>query len=660
MSDAARVGPQSGSSLKELTVRSVLLGGAITLVFTAANVYLGLRVGLTFATSIPAAVISMAVLRMFRGSNILENNIVQTIASAAGTLAAIIFVLPGLVIVGWWSGFPYWTTALATAAGGILGVMFSIPLRRALVVDTPLPYPEGVAAAEVLKVGAGSREGDAENRIGLKLIILNSLAAGAFTLVAKTRLLAEEVSWFFHIGASSTGVAGGLSYALFGAGHLVGLSVGMANLCGLIIGWFILLPILTAGVEGPAADVAGTIFRSDVRFFGAGVIGIAAIWTLLKLLGPILKGIKGALAASGKRIGGEELPLVERDIPIGRVAAVILLMLIPISWLLWQFLSTTPLADRAGGIIPLTLIFVLVAGIVIASVCGYMAGLMGASNSPISGIGILAILSAALLLGWLFGGGGSEEQRALIAYALFTTAIVFGIATISNDNLQDLKTGQLVGATPWRQQVALVYGVIFGALVIPPILNTLASTYGFAGQPGAGPQALAAPQAGLISAIANGVLGGDLNWKMIGMGVATGVVAIIVDALLGKAKLLRLPPLAIGIGIYLPMAVTVPIAIGSVLGWLYDKRAERTANPAFAKRMGVLLATGLIVGDSLANVAFAGWVARFGLPEGLLPEGYEHVAELGSVVLFGAMLYALYRYTRRVSATPPAAPPASA
>jgi len=660
VSDAARVGPQSGSSLKELTVRSVLLGGAITLVFTAANVYLGLRVGLTFATSIPAAVISMAVLRMFRGSNILENNIVQTIASAAGTLAAIIFVLPGLVIVGWWSGFPYWTTALATAAGGILGVMFSIPLRRALVVDTPLPYPEGVAAAEVLKVGAGSREGDAENRIGLKLIILNSLAAGAFTLVAKTRLLAEEVSWFFHIGASSTGVAGGLSYALFGAGHLVGLSVGMANLCGLIIGWFILLPILTAGVEGPAADVAGTIFRSDVRFFGAGVIGIAAIWTLLKLLGPILKGIKGALAASGKRIGGEELPLVERDIPIGRVAAVILLMLIPISWLLWQFLSTTPLADRAGGIIPLTLIFVLVAGIVIASVCGYMAGLMGASNSPISGIGILAILSAALLLGWLFGGGGSEEQRALIAYALFTTAIVFGIATISNDNLQDLKTGQLVGATPWRQQVALVYGVIFGALVIPPILNTLASTYGFAGQPGAGPQALAAPQAGLISAIANGVLGGDLNWKMIGMGVATGVVAIIVDALLGKAKLLRLPPLAIGIGIYLPMAVTVPIAIGSVLGWLYDKRAERTANPAFAKRMGVLLATGLIVGDSLANVAFAGWVARFGLPEGLLPEGYEHVAELGSVVLFGAMLYALYRYTRRVSATPPAAPPASA
>jgi putative OPT family oligopeptide transporter len=663
VSAAAGVNTQSGSSLKELTFRAVLLGGLITLVFTAANVYLGLRVGLTFATSIPAAVISMAVLRMFRGSNILENNIVQTIASAAGTLAAIIFVLPGLVIIGWWQGFPYWTTAAATMVGGILGVMFSVPLRRALVVDTPLPYPEGVAAAEVLKVGAGSKEGDAENKLGLKLIIMSSLAAGAFTLVSKTRRLAEEVGYFFHIGGSSTGVAGGLSFALFGAGHLVGLSVGVANFVGLIIGWWILLPLLTYGVPGDAAEVAGTIFRSDVRFFGAGVIGIAAIWTLLKLLGPILKGIRGALAASSKRTGGSALPLVERDIPIGWVALVILLMLVPISYLLWQFLSATPLAAGAGSLIPLTLLFVLVAGVVIAAVTGYMAGLMGASNSPISGVGILAILSAALLFGLWFGDGGSaDDKQALIAYALFTTAIVFGIATISNDNLQDLKTGQLVGATPWRQQLALVYGVIFGSLVIPPILNTLATAYGFVGQPGAGPEALPAPQAGLISAIANGVLGGNLNWKMIGMGVGVGVLAIVVDWLLGRAKLLRLPPLAVGIGIYLPMAVTLPIFIGSVLGWLYDKGAERAPNPEFAKRMGVLLATGLIVGDSLLNVGFAGVVAATGngSPIAIVGDDFAPVAQLDGMIVFGALLYALYRYTRRLSATPAATPPASA
>jgi len=641
-------------SPSELTLRAVVLGGAITLVFTAANVYLGLRVGLTFATSIPAAVISMAVLRMFASSSILENNIVQTVASAAGTLAAIIFVLPGLVIIGWWTGFPYWTTAAATAVGGVLGVMFSVPLRRALVVDTELPYPEGVAAAEVLKCGAGSREGDEENEKGLKLIILSSIAAALFTCVSKTRLLAEEAARYFHVGASSTGISGGLSFALIGAGHLVGISVGMAMLVGLVIAWVILLPILTSGLPGSAEEVAGTLFRSDVRFFGAGVIGVAAIWTLLRLIGPIAGGIRGALAASRQRSGGETLPLVERDIPIGRVALVILAMLVPIAVLLWQFIAGGPLAAGAMTLIPLTLVFVLVAGVVIASVCGYMAGLIGASNSPISGIGILAILAASLLLLlWSGAAAGPEDTLALVAYALFTTGIVFGIATISNDNLQDLKTGQLVGATPWRQQLALVYGVLFGSLVIPPVLNMLNSAYGFVGAPGVGPQALSAPQAGLISALATGVLGGSLNWKMIWIGAAVGVGAIVLDAALGRARLLRLPPLAVGIGIYLPMAVTLPVVIGSVLGKLYDKRAEKSRDPAFTRRMGVLLATGLIVGDSLLNVAFAGVVAATGDGAPIaIPgaENYATAAIVAGLVVFTLMVAWLYRHTRRAAA----------
>ena len=643
---------QAGA-IRELTFRSIALGGAITLVFTAANVYLGLRVGLTFATSIPAAVISMAVLRWFADSSILENNIVQTVASAAGTLAAIIFVLPGLVIVGWWSGFPYWTTAAATAVGGILGVMFSVPLRRALVVDTPLPYPEGVAAAEVLKCGTAGRgqsaEADDENEKGLRLIIVSGLASAAFTLVAKTRLLAEEAATYFHVGTSSTGLAGGLSFALIGAGHLVGLSVGMAMLAGLITGWWILLPILTSGIEGPAEEVAATVFRSDVRFFGAGVIGVAAVWTLLKILGPILGGIRSALAASKLRGGGEALPLVERDIPIGTVGLVILGSLVPIAILLWQFIAGGPLADDAVPLILATLLFVLVAGIVIASVCGYMAGLIGASNSPISGIGILAILAAALLLSAGFDGAEEGEVRALIAYALFATAIVFGIATISNDNLQDLKTGQLVGATPWRQQLALVYGVVFGAIVIPPVLDMLNTAYGFAGAPGSGEQALAAPQANLISALASGVLGGGLNARMLGIGAMVGVGVVIVDELLGRAKLLRLPPLAVGIGIYLPMAVTLPVVAGAVLGKLYDKNAERMRDPAFAKRMGVLLATGLIVGDSLLNVAFAGVVAATGNPApiALVGDGFVTFALLAGLAVFVAMVAWLYRYTAR-------------
>ena len=440
-----------GGDMRELTIRSIVLGGAITLVFTAANVYLGLRVGLTFATSIPAAVISMAILRYFSNSTILENNIVQTVASAAGTLAAIIFVLPGLVMVGVWQGFDFWTTAAVTAVGGILGVMFSVPLRRALVVDTPLPYPEGVAAAEVLKVGAGTREGSDEAQKGLRVIVWSSVTAAVFALVTKTRLIVEEASLFFRAGPAATGVSGTLSFALIGAGHLVGLSVGLAMLTGMVLGWWIVLPMLTSGVPGGAEEVARAALRSDVRFLGAGVIGVAAIWTLLKIIGPIVKGVTGAMAASRLRgSSGEQLPLVERDIPIGIVGAAILACLVPIAFLLWRFIAGGPLESVAVPLIGATLLWVLVAGIVIASVCGYMAGLIGASNSPISGIGILAILSAALLLAVGFSGDDPAEVAALIAYALFATAIVFGIATISNDNLQDLKTGQLVGATPWR------------------------------------------------------------------------------------------------------------------------------------------------------------------------------------------------------------------
>ena len=360
------------------------------------------------------------------------------------------------------------------------------------------------------------------------------------------------------------------------------------------------------------------------------------------------------MAASKLRAGDRQgLPLVERDIPIGRVGAVILVSLVPIAILLWLFVQGTPLAGHAVPLIAGTLLWVLVAGVVIAAVCGYMAGLIGASNSPISGIGILAILSASLLLALWFGGGGSaEEKAALVAYALFATAIVFGIATISNDNLQDLKTGQLVGATPWRQQVALVYGVIFGALVIPPVLGMLNSAYGFAGAPGAGPDALPAPQAALISALAQGVLGGDLNWRMLGIGALVGVGVVILDEALGKAKLLRLPPLAVGIGIYLPMAVTLPVVTGAVLGKLYDNRAGRMPDPKFAKRMGVLLATGLIVGDSLMNVAFAGIVASTGDPGAIAPAFADTLAPIPLVagtLVFLAMLAWLYGHTRRAA-----------
>ena len=637
--------------MRELTIRSVILGGLITLLFTAANVYLGLKAGLTFATSIPAAVISMAILRMLPGGTILENNIVQTIASAAGTLSAIIFVLPGLVILGYWQGFPFLTTAAVCATGGILGVMFSVPLRRALVTGSDLPYPEGKAAAEVLIVGSAEGSGSEDNKRGLTTIVVNSLAAAGLSLLISMKLVAGEIAHFFKVGAGATGASSSLSLALIGVGHLVGLSVGLAMLLGMAISWIGLVPYFSQGVPGAdAAEIAGTVFREKARFIGAGTIGVAAIWTLLKIIGPIIQGLKGAFAASAARAAGGEMPLTERDIPIKTVGAIIAITLIPIAFLLWQFLDATPLAGSAGPIVALTIIYLLLAGIVIASVCGYMAGLIGASNSPISGVGILAVVGASLMLLAYFGRGGTPDQtEAMIAYALFATAIVFGIATISNDNLQDLKTGQIVGATPWRQQVALVIGVIFGSLAIPPVLDLLNNAFGFAGSVGAGENALAAPQALLISALAKGVLGGDLDWGLLGLGALIGVAVVIADELLGKAGKRRLPPLGVGMGVYLPMALTFLIVVGTVLGHYYEKWADARKDPEAAKRMGVLAATGLIVGESLFGVAYAGIVAGSGsdAPLAVVGENFEPIAMWGGAALFIGLLWWIYSRTRR-------------
>ena len=643
--------PPSERSLPELTVRAIILGALITLGFTAANVYLGLKVGLTFATSIPAAVISMAVLRLFKSSNILENNIVQTVASAAGTLSAIIFVLPGLVIVGWWHGFPYWLTMAATGLGGILGVMFSVPLRRALVVNGDLPYPEGLAAAEVLKVGAQSRDGNEESRQGLAAITVNAIASAAFFALSQTRLVVDEAAVYFRVGASSTGVSSSLSMALFGVGHLVGISVGMAMFAGIIISWGILVPMLTAAL--PAVDsaqhIALGIFRTDIRFFGAGVIGVAAVWTFSRILGPIIAGLRAAIAASASRgVHGHQLPLVERDLPIKIVGAVVAASLALIAVLLWEFIAGGPLAGHAPALIAATLVFVLVAGLVIAAITGYMAGLIGASNSPVSGVGILGVLAAALMLIAVIGHSTDPGQsRAMVAYALFATGIVFGIATISNDNLQDLKTGQLVGATPWRQQVALVFGVIFGAAIIPPVLALLNTAYGFAGTPGSGPDALAAPQAALIAALAQGMLGGNLNLRMIEYGVLAGALLIAVDALLGRAGRMRLPPLAIGLGIYLPMGATLPVVIGALAGYYYDRWADRGPQPGYARRMGVLMATGMIVGESLFGVLYAGIVVASGqsAPFALVGDSFATAALIGGAILFFALIALLYRRT---------------
>ena len=634
---------------RELTIRGIILGAIITVLLTAANVYLGLKIGITFATSIPAAVISMAILRNFSGATIQENNIVQTVASSAGTLSAIIFVLPGLIMVGWWTGFPFWLSTAVIALGGILGVMYSVPLRRALVTGSDLPYPEGVAAAEVLKVGTG--EGGAEeNKRGLAMIVIASVVSAAYQFLTYMGFVAGEASRTFRAGDGATSVSALMSMALIGVGHLVGIAVGIAMFIGMLISWAILVPHFTAidPTFAAAPDLAkfvGSVFKAKVRFIGAGTIGVAAIWTLLKIIGPIVAGLRAALAASHARAtdGNASLDITERDLPIGIVGATILLSMIPIGLLLAAFAQTAPIAAAPGLTIAATVAYILVAGVVIAAVCGYMAGLIGASNSPISGVGILAVLGISLILVAIFGRSlGVDATKSLVAYALFVTAIVFGVATISNDNLQDLKTGQLVGATPWKQQVALILGVLFGAVVIPPILTVLNTAFGFVGAPGAGPNALAAPQAALISSIAQGVLGGNLDWNLVGLGAAIGAVVVVLDKLLKRGGKYSLPPLAVGMGIYLPMDITLLIPVGAFIGWFYNRWAERSPNPAFAERLGVLMATGLIVGESLFGVAFAGIVAATRSDSPLeVVKDWPMAVPLG-LILFAASIAYLY------------------
>ncbi|MGH8091514.1 MAG: OPT family oligopeptide transporter [Rudaea sp.] len=648
-----------------MTIRGLIIGIVITIVFTAANVYFGLKAGLTFSTSIPAAVISMAILKAMRDATIQENNIVQTVASAAGTLSSIIFVLPGLIIVGWWTGFPFWVTFGICATGGILGVMYTIPLRRALVTDSDLPYPEGVACAEVLKVGAGQAHGDAAQSVdassaGLKAVVWGSIVSAVFYIVVQSKIFASDVAQYFRLGSdeksSATGYDFNLSFALFAVGHLVGLWVGVAMLFGALIGWGWAVPHFTAlhPEAGAASDVAQAAWSHYVRFVGAGAIGVAAIWTLAKLVKPVVGGLSSAMRASRARKEGTlaSMPRTEHDMPIGTVGLISLACLVPVGWLLWHFATVSGLGEHAvllaiGGVV-----FVIVLSFLVSAVCGYMAGLIGSSNSPLSGIGILVVIIAALLL-VLFVKSlvPAEAGKALVAFALFITSIVFAVASIANNNLQDLKTGQLVDATPSLQQWALVIGVIAGAVVIPPVLDLLQHAYGFVGAPGADPaHALPAPQAGLISALAQGVITNNIDWSLIAIGAGIGVAIIMLDEVLGMMKAgPRLPPLAVGLGIYLPTSTTLMVVVGALVGAWFDRRAERGKNGDAVKQLGILLASGLIVGESLLGVIVAAIVAFSGnaAPLALVGDNFATPSIWIGGIAFFAVTVVLYRWIAR-------------
>ena len=616
---------------KELTLRGIILGALITVIFTASNVYLGLKVGLTFASSIPAAVISMAVLKFAKDSNILENNIVQTQASAAGTLSSIIFVLPALLMLGYWTGFPFWQTTILCIAGGILGVIFTIPLRYAMVVNSDLPYPEGVAAAEILRAGEQDTSDDtpaqSDASTGAKDIVIGGALSGIVAfLTGGLRVLADSAGYWFKAGSAITQLPMGFSLALLGAGYLVGVAGGIAILLGIIIAWGAAVPILTSMTPQPSdmemSAFAMKIWKENVRFIGAGTIGVAAIWTLLTLMKPMIEGLKISMQAL-KGGNSSNLSRMEQDLsPRVMIGwTVVMTLLLAVSF--YQFVADASLPAGLAWLLVLVCTAVtFIIGFLVAAACGYMAGLVGSSSSPISGIGIISIVVISLIL-LLVGNAYPQllttgDGKFVTALALFCGSAVLCVATISNDNLQDLKTGYLVKATPWRQQIALMIGVVVGALVISPILELLYKAYGFTGalpRPDMdASQALGAPQATLMTTIAKGIFAHNLNWDFILIGVLIGAVLIVADTLLRKtsAGKYSLPVLAVGMGIYLPPTINMPIFIGSVLAWWIKNRitknsaaAQRERNLKLAERKGTLFAAGLIVGESLIGVIMA-------------------------------------------------------
>jgi uncharacterized oligopeptide transporter (OPT) family protein len=654
-------------SLAEITVKAVILGVVLSMVLAAANAYLGLFAGMTVSASIPAAVVSMGVLRFFKRSNILENNIVQTAASAGESLAAgVIFTLPALVILGFWDGFGginfLWITIIA-AFGGLLGVLFTIPLRRSLIVEGKLKFPEGIATAEVLETGQ-------EGGKGVWIIAKAALVGGVFKLVAKGIGLWPEVLEGAR-GIRRTLLYGGsnLSPALLSVGYIVGLNIAILVFLGGAANWYVAIPTIVHQNEWPTYDLlnedipddwdvsalpcrvvdpneaevwnvfalqcktaapdasekeaakakkhnadikaklglpveaikyANQIWSRRTRYIGVGAMLIGGLWTIFKMRGSLLSGIKSGLKAYRAMGAGQTaIERTEKDMSMKWILVLIIASIVPLFLVYQLFVDNVSISL-------LMAVVMLIAGFLFSAVAGYMAGLVGSSNNPISGITIATIVVASLLLVLLMGKGAEGGPAA----AVIIGSVVCCAAAIAGDNMQDLKAGQIVGATPWKQQVMQMVGTLSGAIVIAPVLMLLHEAYGFKGEANAGPDALSAVQANLMASVSKGVFKGEMPWSFafIGMGVAAAI--IILDLVLEARKSsFRTPVLAVAIGFYLPLELSVPIFAGGLIHWVIQsvRRRWNTAREQIERsnRNGLLFASGLITGEALMGILIA-------------------------------------------------------
>ncbi len=632
---------QPSQNPPQMSVRAVVLAIVLAMVLAAANTYLGLFAGLTIASAIPAAVISMGVLGALGRAGILENNIVSTGASAGCSIASgIIFTIPALVFMGYWREFEYWWVVAIGGLGGLLGVLFSVPLRRSLVVEQKMSFPEGQAAAEVLRTGENPSQ-------GLKILGGAAAAGGImkFTAASGLRLIPDTAAWASYWGKGIAYFGTNLSPALLGVGYIVGLNIGAVMLAGGVIAWNIAIPIysvyfldgnpeLAKAVAGlSAADAAGTIRGSQIRYLGVGAMLIGGIYTLFSIRKSILSGIQSGLAATRVTMDAA-VAQTERDLPMKYVLLGIVAFTLPLASLYYAIVGNLGVAAA------MTVIMIL-AGFVFCSVSGYMAGLVGSSNSPVSGITICTILFAALILTLLLGRNAAAGPVATIMIG----AVVCCAASIAGDNLQDLKAGHMIGASPWRQQVMLGVGAIASALVMAPVLNLLLKAYGMGPATAAHPQSLQAAQATLMESVSRGMFGGHLPWNMVIAGIGIGAVIIVLDEILKAGESgARAPVLAAAVGIYLPLELEVPIFVGGLLAYIAERRL--TAGIGLFKpakeeierltRKGMLFAAGLITGEALVGVLIAIPIVVSGRDDVFaLPESLQFGGWLGLLMLAG-------------------------
>ena len=580
----------SNNQNNEITVKALFLGIILSMVLAGANAYLGLFAGMTVSASIPAAVISMGVLSLFKNSNIRENNIVQTAASAGESLAAgVIFTIPALVLLGYWDAFDYFEVAKIAAIGGVIGVLFTVPLRRALIINAKLKYPEGIATAAVLKAGEDAKRNQSSDAGGgLGTIALTSLTGGLMKLMQQGfGMWQVEAAGARAIGGSIFGIGTDLSPALISVGYIVGRNIGILVVGGGLISWAFAIPIYSAvvGFEGNPLDAAFNIWTTKIRYLGVGAMVVGGVWSLVKLFKPLIEGIKASLDALKENNSEKEVSIEERDMPINYVGIALAALLIPVFLLYIGIVNSFPIAA-------LLTVVMMIFGFLFSAVAAYMAGVVGSSNNPISGVTIATILFTSILLLALLGTGSGVGA----ASAIMVGAVVCCAAAIGGDNLQDLKAGQIVGATPWKQQVMQIVGTISSAIVLGLVLDILHTAYTI------GSPTLSAPQATLMKSVADGVFNGNLPWAFVYIGGVIAVALIFID--LRQEKIgsdFRVPVLAVAVGIYLPITLTVPIFIGGMVNH-YGKRSG--AGEAEEKK-GLLMSSGFITGEALMGIFVA-------------------------------------------------------